>query len=55
MNDYAICNALERAQALANQAQMLVRQAQTNSPFIGDIGRVEITSRQATYRVKSPR
>jgi len=45
MNDYAICNALEGAQALANQVQTLVRQAQTNSPFIRDIGRLEITSR----------
>ncbi|KAF8626663.1 hypothetical protein AX15_004754 [Amanita polypyramis BW_CC] len=42
MNDYAIRNALSRAQGLANQAGMLVRQAQRSSPSVEDIGRVDI-------------
>ncbi|KAK2460388.1 hypothetical protein APHAL10511_007553 [Amanita phalloides] len=45
LNDYAICDALYIAQDLANQAQLLVRQAEANSPLIEDIGRVEIASR----------
>ena len=45
VNDYAICNAVDRAQAFADQACTLVRQAEASSPFVQGIGRVIIASR----------